>query len=113
MKTIKTKYSFALVAAAVMLSAGLAFADDSLFITLPGETFVNTAGNAGAPTNQTVGTAFAIKIHATTDNVSYITDTAFSGVKTLTSTRPRPGRPLPHPPPPPPHPPHPPHQHPH
>src|SRR5260370_29581960 len=91
MKPLKWNCPFAFVAAALMLSAGRAFADDSLIITLPGETFVNTGGIAGAPTNQTVGTAFAIKIHATTDNVNYITDTAFSDVKTVTYTGPSAG----------------------
>jgi hypothetical protein len=77
-----------LLAAAILLSAGLAFADDSLFITLPGETYVETAGNAGSPTAQTVGTAFAVKIHATTNTVDFITDTNFTGVKTITFSGP-------------------------
>src|ERR1700761_89673 len=66
-----------LVAATIILNASLAFADDSLFITLPGETYVETAGNAGTPSTQTVGTAFAVKIHALTDTVNFTTDTSF------------------------------------
>jgi hypothetical protein len=85
---MKQIHPFSLIAAAILLSASPAFADDSLIITFPGETFVNTAGIAGAPANQTVGTAFAIKIFATTDNVNYILDTAFSGLKTVTYTGP-------------------------
>jgi hypothetical protein len=76
-----------LVVATILLNASLAFADDSLFVTLPGETFT-PFGNAGSPSAQTVGTAFATKIHACTDNVNFMTDTSFTGVKTVTYTGP-------------------------
>ena len=85
---MKINRIIALIAAAMVLNAYVAFADDSLIITLPGETFTNAAGNFGTPALQTVGTAFAIKIHACTDNVSFITDTSFSGVKTVSYTGP-------------------------
>lgn len=77
-----------LVAATIMLNASLMFADDSLFITLPGETYVETAGNAGTPSKQTVGTAFAVKIRALTDTVNFATDTSFSGVVAITYSGP-------------------------
>jgi len=83
------KYTIGMmVALTMMLSARLAFADDSLFITLPGETWVETAGNAGTPSQQTVGTAFVVKIRALTDNVNFNTDTSYSGTKTITLTGP-------------------------
>ena len=53
-----------IAAAALMFSGGLALADDSLIVTLPGETFTSGTGNSGTPIAQTVGTAFAIKLQA-------------------------------------------------
>jgi hypothetical protein len=83
------KYALGVMAILIMmLSASQVFADDSLFITLPGETWVETAGNAGTPSQQTVGTAFVVQIRALTDNVNYNTDTGYSGTTNITLTGP-------------------------
>jgi hypothetical protein len=83
------KYAIGVMATlTMMLSAGRVFADDSLFITLPGETWVETAGNAGTPSQQTVGTAFVVQIRALTDNVNFNTDISYSGTNIITISGP-------------------------
>ncbi len=83
------KYAIGLMATlTMMLSASLAFADDSLFVTLPGQTWVETAGDAGNPSQQTVGTAFVVQIRALTDSVNYNTDTSYSGTTNIAITGP-------------------------
>jgi hypothetical protein len=85
---MKTNQLFTMtVAAAIALQASLAFADDSLLVTLPGQTYTSGTGNTGAVTIQTVGTSFAPKLEAVGgDGVTL--DASFTGTVIVTYTGP-------------------------